>query len=188
LVCTDDDLQNLLRKEGDELVEPDLDHPGMRPGETPKLVHCSNLEAELDYVTTGVKRLIDAGYWSSDIAVVSLKEVQREHLASHLRAQGVPIALSSEYRYGTDGPRVLVGLISGITGQEFKAVLVCETQDLFDRSSTAFSGSWPEFKAQQKRLLYVAMTRARDDLHICYRQKLHSTLDVLGEVTEAVEV
>jgi len=135
-----------------------------------------------------VKRLIDVGYWSSDIAAVSLKEVQRERLASHLRAQGVPIALSSEYRYGTDAPRVLVGLISGITGQEFKAVLVCEAQDLFDRSSTAFSGSWPEFKAQQKRLLYVAMTRARDDLHICYRQKLHSTLDALGEVTEAVEV
>ncbi len=188
LVCTDSDLQDLLSKDGDELIEPEWDHPGMRPGETPRLVHCSNLGAELHYVTTQVKRLIDAGYWPSDIAVVSLKEVQRERFASHLGAQGVPIALSSEYRYGTDGPRVLVGLISGITGQEFKAVLVCDAQDLFDRSSTAFSGSWPEFKAQQKRLLYVAMTRARDNLHICYRQKLHSTLQVLSQVTKDVDV
>ena len=189
LVRTDNDLQTLLRKDGDELTKPDLDHSGMRTGEIPKLVHCSNLGAELDYVTTEVKRLIRDGVWPSDIAVLTLKEVQgQQRFAAHLKAQGVPVVLSSEYRHGADGPRVLVGLISGITGQEFGSVFVCDLQDMFDRSSTAFSGSWPEFKAQQKRLLYVAVSRARDHLHLCYRRKLHSTLQVLSQVTEAVKV
>lgn len=189
LVRTDSDLQTLLKKEGDELVEPDLAHPNMRSGEVPRLVHCSNLEAELDYVTDEVKRFIEKGCWPSEIAILTLKEVEgQQRFAKHLREQGVPIVLSSEYRRSPDGPRVLVGLISGITGQEFKAVFVCDLQDLFDRGSTAFSGSWLEFKAEQKRLLYVAMTRARDFLHLCYRQKLHSTLEILQRVTETVGV
>jgi superfamily I DNA/RNA helicase len=189
LVHTDDDLQALLKKDGDELVEPDMDYAGMRPGEMPKLVHCHNLDAELKYVTDEVKRLISEGCWPSDIAVLTLKEVQgQQRFASHLQGQRVQVVLSSEYRHGADGPRVLVGLISGITGQEFKSVFVCDLQDLFDCNSTAFSGSWAEFRAEQKRLLYVAMTRARDNLHLCYRQKLHSTLQVLSQVTETVEV
>jgi len=65
---------------------------------------------------------------------------------------------------------------------------VCELQDLFRRDSTAFSGSWLEFKAQQKRLLYTAMTRARDYLHICYRQSYHSTLCSLEQVMGHVAV
>jgi superfamily I DNA/RNA helicase len=188
LVRTDDDLQALLRKDGDELIEPDMDHAGMRPGEMPKLVHCNNLDGELKYVTDEIKRLIAGGCWPSDIAVLTLKEVQgQQRFASHLQAQGVQIVLSSEYRHRADNPRVLVGLTSGITGQEFKAVFVCDLQGLFDRDSTAFSGSWTDFKAEQKRLLYVAMTRARDNLYLCYRQKLHSTLQILEQVTEAVE-
>jgi hypothetical protein len=189
LVRTDSDLQALLKKEGDELIEPDLDHPDMRLGEIPKLVHCNSLEAELNYVTDKVKRLIKEGCWPSDIAILALKEMEgQQRFAKHLREQGVPVVLSSEYRRSPDGPRVLVGLIGGITGQEFKAVFVCDLQNLFDRASTAFSGSWPEFKAEQKRLLYVAMTRARDYLRLCYRQKLHSTLEILQQVTEAIKV
>ena len=189
LVRTDNDLQALLSKDGDELIEPELDNLKMRPGTAPKLVHCSSLEAELNYVTEEVKHLIEEGCWPSDIAVLTLKEVQgQQRFAFHLQAQGIRTVLSSEYRYGADGPRVLVGLISGITGQEFKCVFVCDLQDLFDHDSTAFSSSWLEFKAQQKRLLYVAMTRARDRLYLCHRQRLHSTLQVLGQVTETVKV
>jgi len=189
LVRSDEDLQALLRKDGDELIEPDFDHSLMRQGEDPRLVACSTLKAELDYVTSNVQRLIADGYWPSEIAVLTLREQEgQQRFAEHLRAHGVPVALASEYRYGSDGPRVVVGLISGITGQEFRAVFVCELQDLFRRDSTAFSGSWIEFEAQQKRLLYVAMTRARDILHICYRQNLHSTLNCLENSTAAESV
>lgn len=189
LVRSDEDLQSLLKKDGDELVEPDLDHSLMRQGEKPKLIKCSNLEAELDYVAHSVQQLISDGYWPSEIAVLTLRQEEgQQRFAASLRAQGIPIVLASECRYSSEGPRTLVGLISGITGQEFRAVFVCELQDLFRRDSTVFSGSWIEFKAQQKRLLYVAMTRARDSLHMCYRQNLHSTLDCLERSAETESV
>jgi hypothetical protein len=189
LVRSDEDLQALLKKDGDELIEPDLDHSLMRQGEKPKLVSCSKLQAELDYVARGVNELIADGYWPSEIAVLTLRQEEgQQRFATHLRAQGIPVVLASECRYSSDGPRALVGLISGITGQEFGAVFICDLQDLFRRDSTAFSGSWSEFKAQQKRLLYVAMTRARDTLHMCYRQNLHSTLSCLERSAEAESV
>jgi hypothetical protein len=188
LVRADEELRSLLRKEGDELIEPDLAHHGIRLGETPKLVHCSSLKAELDYVTDEIKRSIARGCWPSGIAVLTLKERTRQRIASHLRAQGIPVVLSSEYRHSTDEPKVLVTLISGITGQEFRIVLVCDLQDLFDQRSPYFGGFWPEFRAQQKRLLYVAMTRARDCLCLCYRGNLHSSLGVLESIAELIEV
>jgi len=189
LVRTEQDLQALLKQEGDELIKPDLQHPSVRQGETPRLVRCSSLEAELDYVTREIKCLIEKGCWPSEIAVLTLRKVEgQQRFAAHLLTKGIPVVLSSEYRYSPDGPRVVVGLMSGVTGQEFKAVFVCELQDLFRRDSTAFSGSWLEFKAQQKRLLYTAMTRARDYLHICYRQSYHSTLCSLEQVMGHVAV
>lgn len=184
LIRSDKDLLTLIEKEGGELVEPQLDHPGMRAGERPKLVRCDSLEAELHYVANQVKELISGGMWPSDIAVLTLKERTQRRFAGHLHQQGIPRVLSSEYRYAENGPPVVVGLISGITGQEFKAVFVVDVQDLFDRDSPAYAGSWREFKVQQKRLLFVAMSRARDHLHICFRQKLHNTLRVLSTVME----
>jgi hypothetical protein len=188
LVRADEELRTLLRKEGDDLVEPDLGHSEMRAGPVPKLVRCRNLEAELDYVSNEIKRLIAEGHWPSDIAILVLKERTQQRFASHLRAEGIPFVLASEHRHSVDGPKVLVDLISGITGQEFRVVLVCDLQHLFDRDSVYFGGSWPEFKAQQKRLLYVAMTRARDHLCLCYRGNLHSSLSVLEDATELTEV
>lgn len=189
LVRSDEDLQAVLKKDGDELVKPDLDHSLMRPGDKPRLVSCSTLQAELDYVASNVEGLIADGYWPSEMAVLAVRQQEgQQRLAKHLKAQGIPVVLSSEYRYSSDGPRVLVGLISGITGQEFRAVFICDLQDLFRRDSTAFSGSWPDFKAQQKRLLYVAMTRARDTLHMCYRQNLHSSLNCLERSVERKSV
>jgi superfamily I DNA/RNA helicase len=188
LVQSDDDLQALLHKDGDELLEPDLDPSSMRRGELPQLVECSDLQAELNYVADQIRRLIKGGMWSSEIAVLCLREHTQQRFAAHLQKQGLPFVLASECRYGADGPRVLVGLIGGITGQEFEAVFVCDLQDLFNCDSPFFGGSWEEFKAMQLRTLYTAMTRARNHLHLCYRQKLGEPLKLLRRVTKPVKV
>jgi superfamily I DNA/RNA helicase len=129
-----------------------------------------------------------SGQDTSEIAVLCLKERTQQDTAEHMQAQGIPVVPSSEYRHSSDGPRVLVGLISGITGQEFEAVFVVDLQDLFDRDSPYFGGSWPEFKAKQKQLLYTAITRTRSHLHLCYRRNLLSTLEPLRSVTEEVRI
>lgn len=191
LVSSDDDLNALLKKDGDELIEPELELGTLERGNRPKLVSCSSLDAELTYVTDKVKGLIqDPSHpvWPSEIAILCLKEHTQQRFASHLDQQGVRVVLDSELRNSADGPRVLVGLIAGITGQEFRSVFVCDLQVLFDSDSAFYGGSWPEFKAMQLRLLYTAMTRARSDLHVCFRQKLHSALQPLQEVTAPVKV
>jgi superfamily I DNA/RNA helicase len=191
LVSNDADLQTLLKKDGDELIEPELDPKAMERGHRPKLVSCSSLDVELKYMTDQVKALIqDPAHpvWPSEIAILCLKDHTQKTLASHLGRQGVRVVLDSDLRNTADGPRVLVGLIAGITGQEFRSVFVCDLQDLFDSDSPYYGGSWPEFKARQLRLLYTAMTRARKDLHLCFRQKLHSALRPLREVTASVRI
>ena len=190
LVSHDDDLQALLKKDGDELVEPHLDKAEMEKGTRPKLVRCKNLEAELSYVTAQVKALIQdpkRPVWPSDIAVLCLKEHSRDQLAQHLQRQGILIALTSEFREQADGAHLLVGLIADITGQEFSSVFISDLQDLFDRDSAFFGGSWPEFKAMQLRMLYTAMTRTRSHLYLCHRGNLHSALEPLRKVTARIK-
>jgi superfamily I DNA/RNA helicase len=124
--------------------------------------HVNRIAGQLRYVapSVGVKirAMVDAGLDPSDIAVLYRKEGVRSPQMSTVRDQlnslGVQIAADAE----DDGVRLLT--IHRAKGQEFEHVFV-----LYLRA-----GDFPDFRGpieEERRLLYVALTRARSTVYIC---------------------
>ena len=69
-----------------------------------------------------------------------------------------------------DDDYLILSTIHSAKGQEWKAVFVLNVVDGCIPSDLA-TGTTAEIEEEQRRLLYVAMTRAKDDLHLITPQR-----------------
>ncbi len=74
-----------------------------------------------------------------------------------------------DQRFGDDGERLVLSTIHSAKGLEWQVVFVIGLADgRFPHASAGFGEQWEE----ERRLLYVAATRAKQKLYLCYPRQL----------------
>ena len=92
-----------------------------------------------------------------------------------LRQEGLPVA---QLRDNTEraADRITVSTMHMAKGLEYRAVFILQLQTLFQPDKPLTLDEQQTFKAEELRLLHVAMTRARDKLYMTYQSKLPAAL------------
>jgi superfamily I DNA/RNA helicase len=121
------------------------------------------------------------GYRPNEIAVLHRKKHGPANYRSHLssaKAPGVKLPLRDD----TDvSDAVQFTTIHACKGLEYRAVFIVQAQELFQIPSGTPREAQSKFMADELRLLYVAMTRARERLYITYQSKLPPPIEALQE-------
>jgi superfamily I DNA/RNA helicase len=165
-----------------------------RKGGAPVTVHlAADGDAEAAYVAETIRRHLAAGMVPSDFAVLFRVHAQARPLVEALRRAGVPHrlrvraavrldergepALDEEQQHGAkDGIGVALLTVHAAKGLEFRVVFVCGLeeglfpslrQDNEEQDAAATRASVEE----ERRLFYVALTRARERLYLCHARR-----------------
>jgi hypothetical protein len=183
--------------DGSEELAEDNTFPTIKPntalrrGPRPMLYLAGTKSRAVETTIEQVKGLVESGYSSSDIAILYRYKSKRDDalfrsLLERLGNQGLPVYWVTEsqetkvnYSARKPGIRVITTLSS--LGLEFKVVLLLWVEqfaDCFDQDS--------EKKALARRQLYVAMTRAQEELHLIAGDT-GSVVNALGKA-EAIDV
>lgn len=142
-----------------------------RSGEIPRLLDCRHLRGEADAIATEVKRLMSDGVAVGDIAVMYGHRDLETELRKAFGRRRLPYFHVQEkdrrgYRYNRDKAvgvqdKVRVSTLQGLKGLEFSRVLIGGVNHAYVHDVPE-----EEQEAAVKQLLYVAMTRAMDELVI----------------------
>jgi DNA helicase-2/ATP-dependent DNA helicase PcrA len=99
------------------------------------------------------------------LETLATQHVSRERFLTELTLD--PPAASSDQSTGAskDEDYVILSTIHSAKGQEWDIVYVLNVSD--GNFPSEFSTGKPEMIEEERRLLYVAMTRARNELHLC---------------------
>lgn len=172
--------------EGGEYVDAEGDDEGIvgpyrsaRSGPAPRVVGSTTAAEQITTVAASVKDWIDAGVSAASIAV--LTATQAAKLQEKLASAGVP---SAEPK-GDDLPanKVAVLTMYKAKGLEFSRVVLYDVSDGSYPPPASLKHvlpeDMPEAMAKARSLLYVAASRARDELVITY-QGAPSTLLTQG--------
>ena len=155
------------------LVRPEF---GGRSGAMPEIRGWANAKQELDHIATWLRDRASASTAFSQMAVLCRFRNQIEPVRRGLAERGVPVDSAETLAYGAKGIDPAVETVKVLTmhsskGLEFSCVAV---PDL---------GCMPHSKAPQAeeaRLLYVAFTRATDNLLVTYHSESQFTRQCVG--------
>lgn len=150
------EIQQSLADAG-ELVKPDLSSTAMRHGARPLVQKCGSVESELDFIRNNIHFLFQDGYKENQIAILvrynnSIKPIQET----------------------LKGLAVRVKPIHGFKGLEVEVVFIPHLQKMFQKEED-------EYIAAERRILYMAMSRAREKLYMTYFGKLPRPFDDLRD-------
>ena len=162
LIAGDATLQKALEGEG-VLVIPELADTSMRHGEKPLVQRFASLEEEILNTKTRIVRLLQKGIDARQIAVL------------HRRSKGV-----KRLQAGLKGLDVQINTLHALKGLEYDAVFLSQLQE------TDLEEGSEEERSQERRLVYMAMTRARQQLYLSYEGKLPRTFEGLREHVDFV--
>ena len=167
-------------------VTPDA---ALRSGPRPCLHLAGSKTRAVDKAIAQVKALVESGYSASDIAILYRYKGRREadafdSLLKQLRDLSLPVywitesqQTKADYSARKPGVRVITSLSS--LGLEFKAVVLLWVEQFADCCNAD-----PEIASLARRQLYVAMTRAQDELHLGGEA---AVVNALGK-SDAIEV
>jgi superfamily I DNA/RNA helicase len=147
----------------EDIVKPSAPEFAKRHGSRPTIVRCSSLVDEADTVATAVQTLLANGRTPGQICVVGPSVKTREEVQSaldRLKIAYTPLREDADY----ESERVKVSTIESAKGHEFGDVFIMGlVEGVLPKSGLAES----EIPREAARL-YVAMTRARENLTISY--------------------
>ena len=161
LIENDQVLKEQLQQ--DEFLPPLLNEQAMRHGPKPILVQQINFEREGRYLSDQVHFWLQKGVKPAQIAVLHPRRNRIEELNKILRGTGVNAETLLRAK-----------------GLEFEIVLISQVHLLFENADNE------ERLSHALRQLFMAMTRARQQLVICYQGTLPRPLEALGETVEWV--
>ena len=156
---------NLLEK----LADPELPWPGQV-----RLVR--------DWYKPQLERLYDASWTRlgdlEQLEQLSMQHPTRERFLTELTLD--PPVVSSDFSNDAskDEDYVILSTIHSAKGQEWDFVYVLNVAD--GNFPSEFAAGKPEMVEEERRLLYVAMTRARNELHLCAPLKYSVTQQAKG--------
>ncbi|SFF96730.1 UvrD-like helicase C-terminal domain-containing protein [Planifilum fulgidum] len=139
-------------------------------GEAPERVHFTTQREEQEYVIQTIRELLDEGVKSSEIAVLARSNWLAEKFEQFLKEHDIPAEkMGTHFTLTRDG--VSCGTMHRAKGLEFRVVfLVGVSEGLVPPQSRIQKAKDPLAREQMEReersLLYVAATRARDKLFV----------------------
>jgi superfamily I DNA/RNA helicase len=150
----DVDEDNIMRP-----MEPEF---AARHGEKPVLVKCYDREKENRFVATLIHKILEETKQTCQICVIAANQDVRDRIATALNTVKVPWAwLKDDSSLSSDV--VKISTIESAKGHEFTHVFIPGLQErILPRGDTEH-----ELPREAARL-YVAMTRARDNLYLSY--------------------
>jgi superfamily I DNA/RNA helicase len=152
-------------------------------GPEPELQGYDLMESEIDGAVRRIKRWLDAGLPPSAIASFARTKHRAKQLLEALEAANVPtVALADNDE--SSASAVHVGTMHRAKGLEFRAVLVLDCSAGVVPSDAALAAQTDpkdreNAEASERQLLYVAMTRARDELVISWTRQPSPFLSAL---------
>jgi hypothetical protein len=187
LVQQNQSLVEALQHEGEDLLRPELDPLWMRRGDPPTLHRFPDKNKENTWLANRLKELRDCGYNLSDIALFHRYQSGVEAYAGALRSAGLPVReLRSDAPVTSEG--ITVGTMHAAKGLEFRVVFVLQLQTLFDRGRARTSADdRRSFTAEETRLLYVAVTRARERVYLTFQGALPGELMPFGRFVQQMK-
>lgn len=163
LIATDPALQKSLEEEG-LLVIPELNEHTMRHGTKPLIRRYQNFDQETTNIRSQIDLLLREGVDSRQIAVLHRKRSGLERIEQALK--GCDVSINTYHAY---------------KGLEFDVVFLTQLQE-----TAIFRGSETENSAE-RRLVYMAMTRAREKLFLGYTGKLPKKYLSMKEYADIVQ-
>jgi hypothetical protein len=163
LISTYPALQKSLESEG-LLVVPELSDASMRHGIKPLVQRFNHFDEEIINTRERIARLLRKGIDSRQIAVLHRRKNGLKHLRSGLR-----------------GFNVHINTFHATKGLEFEVVFLSQLQE------TLVQDDNEEGNSQERRLVYMAMTRARQQLYMSYEGKLPKQYDAMRAYVDFVE-
>jgi superfamily I DNA/RNA helicase len=175
LIAANESLVQELRDDGEDLLKPDFDVRSVPHGDYPVLKECADVEQELGFVSGEIQDLLQAGYQPNEILVLGRRTAQITTCLRTLRAYGLPVMPLREDNGGQD-QNIAVGTLHAAKGLECRAVFILHLDSLFQLNGTLDPGEVGHHEADELRLLYVGMTRARERLYLSFRDQLPDPL------------
>lgn len=151
-----------LEASGEEVIEPEMSKELMPHGPLPVLLQFADPASEYAYLASEVRQLLDRGYRPADILVAGRRRRMLSDLTKTLRAHDIPAHAVSEETLQIEEPSVKVSTLHSAKGLEFPVVFICGLEALDEEEAGR------ETESEERRLLYVGMTRARERLYVSY--------------------
>ena len=124
-----------------------------------------------------LERIYDAGWTRmgdlEQLETLSLQHASRERFLTELTLDPPVVTGDKSAGASKDEDYVILSTIHSAKGQEWDIVYVLNVSD--GNFPSEFSTGKPEMIEEERRLLYVAMTRARNELHLCAPLKYQVT-------------
>lgn len=138
-----------------------------RRGDRPIMVRCANMRNEVEYAISVIENVIELNgeQGLSDICVISRVRNIRDEVMRAARAKNIRCVDIKETT-SLDSAGVRVSTVESAKGFEFGTVIFAGVSEnlVIQRTDVEFE----EDASADAAKLYVAMTRARDSLHITY--------------------
>ncbi len=151
-IANNEEIQQSLSEEG-ELIQPDLSSNTMRHGDVPLIRKLSNVTEELAYIKNTISSLRHDGFAEKQIAVLVRQNRELSAVQNALRGSGVNAYTMHRFK-----------------GLEMDVVILPGLQTTFVH---------PEEEISERRLLYMAMSRARSKLYMTYSGRLPKAYEEL---------
>lgn len=157
-----------LGRYGEEWVEAELDHPWVRHGSEPVLTGFPDPSAERKFLAGRIRTLLADGRPPSDILILHARRDAAFATAERLKKERIPATAVKDSGLVFDPPCVNVCTYHSAKGLEFPIVFCSMTHLFPDSRVSEPEDAATEAESEAARLLYVGMTRARDQLCVTY--------------------
>ncbi len=185
----------LLSAESDDLNDGTEDRRSrsLLRGPAPTLVPLANAKEQDDFIVDRIKRLLKQGLNPNEIAVFARSASNLTSVGDALTSAGVSVTTLSNDPDMDIAEAVNLGTMHRAKGLEFKIVFVVNcghgiVPHAYTLSQYRDQGDYDTAYRRERQLLYVALTRARDEVFVTWAGKPSEFLNVDQAVDAGVKV
>jgi DNA helicase II / ATP-dependent DNA helicase PcrA len=164
---------SLLEKDITLQMDTDYVKPSLvdRKGSYPIYRHFATLKEELEHVKSAIEGL-SGEYRLSEICIIAKEKWAAEEAQQYLEQQQVPCAYLDKNDPAFDSDKVKVTTMHSIKGLEFRVVfIICLNDGVIPYTGGAMEEDNKMMESDDRRLLYVGMTRANELLYLSSHKK-----------------